>query len=219
MTKEVIEIEGFTKLKSGLREWAGAMLDTGSKSQRTDTFLSGLSIPHQIGENIYIRISIHCNKKWPCYPYHTCTPPLCESIEKHWHQPIREQLSNYKKALEVIRGASDPQIWQALDAFMQTCSLIQHLFAKAASQKRETRDIVRREQEGRCIVPSCNKFRSLHLHACLPVFRGGEYTPENCVLVCAQHHPMLEGCNNKAEVIENAIKATSVLRGTMTVIA
>jgi len=71
--------------------------------------------------------------------------------------------------------------------------------------KRKIRRILIREQGGRkCIVPSCQESGKLHLHRCLSGRNGGRYIPSNTVLVCERHHPLLEGCRSKEEVIARA---------------
>jgi hypothetical protein len=71
------------------------------------------------------------------------------------------------------------------------------------TQKRVTRSLLRYKQDGRCIILGCSKERQLHLHRCLPGYLGGEYTEDNCVLVCAQHHPQLEQYRSKQEVLQH----------------
>lgn len=190
-----------SELKNSLREWAQARLN-----KKTSEHLSGLGQAYSPTESISINIGVYCvDKKCPFTRYyHQCNPPNLETLENFWSHVIRQRSTEYRIALEKLASATNSTIWQALHDFTEVCSLFQRLLDTAARERANTRDIVRREQEGHCIVPSCNKSRGLHLHACLPVFRGGEYTQDNCVLVCPQHHPSLEGYSTKAEVINKA---------------
>lgn len=64
-------------------------------------------------------------------------------------------------------------------------------------RKRALRDAIFLEQDGKCIVPSCQETEDLHLHRCCPGKNGGKYKWHNCVLVCPKHHRMLEGYYTK----------------------
>ena len=64
-----------------------------------------------------------------------------------------------------------------------------------------------RIQSGKCIVPYCSwepslwwrkvRYRPLCLHRIVPGRDGGEYTLDNTVLVCPEHHGTIEGMTRR----------------------
>ena len=54
------------------------------------------------------------------------------------------------------------------------------------------RDVVRKRDKDRCVVPGCNCTRNLHYSHITAFRHGGAPTPENIVLLCPLHNYMME---------------------------
>ena len=105
-----------------------------------------------------------------------------------------------KDVLEKIAAGSCAV--ELVGEFFILCHDLHNLADLEGQRRKLARDTLRYQQNGRCIFPNCKKGRQLHLHHCLASYLGGDSSADNCVLVCAQHHPELEQFRNKAEVEE-----------------
>lgn len=59
-----------------------------------------------------------------------------------------------------------------------------------ATEERICREIVKRRDKGKCVVPGC-KERSEHLHHITYRSKGGKWRSENIASLCVSHHAMV----------------------------
>jgi hypothetical protein len=59
-----------------------------------------------------------------------------------------------------------------------------------AAQERACRLAVKKRDKGRCVLCKC-KSKSVHLHHIVYRSRGGKWTPQNVISVCAWCHGMI----------------------------
>ena len=59
-----------------------------------------------------------------------------------------------------------------------------------AEQERICREIVKRRDKGKCVVPGC-KDRSEHMHHITYRSKGGKWRSENICSLCPSHHQMV----------------------------
>jgi len=57
-------------------------------------------------------------------------------------------------------------------------------------EERICREIVRRRDKGRCVVPGCRE-ASAHLHHILYRSKGGKWRSENICSLCVAHHALV----------------------------
>lgn len=180
-----------------LRQWAKDKLEIGG-TPRLPCIL-------QESKSISERITVH-KVKWlecskPFYLCRHCEPfPVRDVIIPDSKSEIDKLMKEYTSVINDI--AQKEITLSLLNSLFELCYNLHYLTDLEGKRKGLTRQQLRYIQKGKCIVPDCNKYRQLHLHRCLPGYLGGEYTAENCVLVCAQHHPKLEDFKSKAEVME-----------------
>lgn len=58
------------------------------------------------------------------------------------------------------------------------------------SQERICRDVVRKRDKGRCVVPDCKK-RAQHMHHITYRSRGGKWRSANICSLCPSHHSLV----------------------------
>ena len=199
MNKELIDF-GFSSLK----KWAEDLLDSNKKGMGTELPL--LSDKECLNDGVVsireIQI-LSCKKPyWLCgQGYRSmCNPYRVQILTPPDKSEFGLKMLQYKTVLERI--VADGCTVELIREFFILCHDL-HNLADLEGQKRSlTRATLRYQQNGRCVFPNCKKERGLQLHRCLPGYLGGEYSEDNCVLVCAQHHPKLEQFRSKEEVIE-----------------
>lgn len=188
-----------------LQKWARHLLfdgDNKGQGTRLPVLVDKECIDDEVVSIRELRI-ISCKK-----PYHLCGASSYSKCEPYYVQTLIEQdvssfglkMREYKTVVERI-NAGDCTIKTTRELFI-LCHDLHNLADLDGQRKSLTRATLRYQQDGQCIFPYCKKGRGLHLHRCLPGFLGGEYSEENCVLVCSQHHPQLEQFRSKTEVME-----------------
>jgi len=185
-----------------LKLWADNLLSSNNKGVGTNLpLLSDKECMNDSRVSIREVHILSCRK-----PYHLCGQgygPSCSPYRAQILVPLDKsewglKMLEYKSRLEQI-SAGKCSIELIKEVFT-LCYDLHHLADIEGQRKSLARASLRYQQNGRCIFPGCKKERQLHLHRCLPGYLGGEYSEDNCVLVCAQHHPRLELFRSKSDV-------------------
>lgn len=185
-----------------IEEWALDLLnETKKTTSRYNTQLPVISDEESLEDGIVSLRTIQvvsCKRPYRlCYQ---CSPFRVVNDYPNDESDFGISMHEYKTILEEIsRTGYDFTLFKKLFA---TCYTLHQLTDIAGQQKGLARARLRYAQNGQCIFPDCTKEKVLHLHRCLPGYLRGEYTEDNCVLVCQQHHPSLEKFRSKAEVLE-----------------
>ena len=189
---------------NSLKKWAETLLDSNNKGMGTN--IPVLSDNECLNDGV---VSIREIKILSCdKPYRLCgqgydsrcNPYRVQILIPADQSEFGLKMLRYKAGLEkIVAGGCTVEL---IGEIFTLCHDL-HNLADLEGQKRSlARASLRYQQNGRCVFLDCKKERGLHLHRCLPGYLAGEYSEDNCVLVCVQHHPQLEQFRSKSEVEE-----------------
>lgn len=201
---------------SELIKWAKDTLLGGNSTCGTPMLVSIDTIGEHHNENCYINrlYSLHCRyiDSYPCdsistnYTNNHCTFPNVNNSLEHWSHQVKEYAKDYKSTIEQIANGDITN--EILIHFFDICHKLQVTMDIKANEKNIVHKSLRLTQNGKCIINECTTNAKMHTHRCLPGFLGGEYTVDNCVLVCSKHHYLLEQFRNKQDVLNYAKQYT-----------